>query len=109
MKHSHNTIVVTGGGSGIGRALARRWQAAGNTVIVAGRNMKNLRETIGDLDNVYAYELDMTSEESIELFAKTVLEKHLEVNVLEPIASTLTFSPTHPSDLSSNTPDTEIP
>ncbi len=91
MKHSHNTIVVTGGGSGIGRALARRWQAAGNTVIVAGRNMKNLRETIGDLDNVYAYELDMTSEESIELFAKTVLEKHPEVNVLVNNAGIMGF------------------
>lgn len=82
MKHSHNTIVVTGGGSGIGRALARQLQAAGNTVIVAGRNMENLRETIGDSDTMYAYEVDMTSEESIEAFAKTVLEKHPEVNVL---------------------------
>lgn len=91
MKHSHNTIIITGGGSGIGRELARRWQADGNTVIVAGRNMENLRETIGDLDTMYAYELDMTSEESIELFAKTVLEKHLEVNVLVNNAGIMGF------------------
>ena len=82
MKHSHNTIVITGGGSGIGRALARRLQEAGNTVIVAGRNMKNLRETIGDSETMHAYELDMTSEGSIESFAKTVLEKHPAVNML---------------------------
>ena len=91
MKHSHNTIVVTGGGSGIGRELARRWQAAGNAVIVAGRNMENLCETIGDLDNMYAYELDMTSEESIEAFAKTIVEKHPETNVLVNNAGIMGF------------------
>lgn len=91
MKHSHNTIVVTGGGSGIGRELAKRWQAAGNTVIVAGRNMKNLCETIGDLDAMYAYELDMTSEESIEVFVKTVLERHPETNVLVNNAGIMGF------------------
>ena len=91
MKHSHNTIIVTGGGSGIGRELARRWQADGNTVIVAGRNMKHLRETIGDLDTMYAYELDMTSEESIEAFAKTIVEKHPETNVLVNNAGIMGF------------------
>ena len=91
MKHSHNTIIVTGGGSGIGRELAKRWQAAGNTVIVAGRNMKHLRETMGDSDNMYVYELDMTSEESIEVFAKMIVEKHPETNVLVNNAGIMGF------------------
>ncbi|QQS15616.1 MAG: SDR family oxidoreductase [Candidatus Moraniibacteriota bacterium] len=91
MKLSHNTIIVTGGGSGIGRELARRWQAAGNTVIVAGRNMNNLRETIGDLENMYAYELDVANEESIESFAKAVIVEHPDVNVLVNNAGIMGF------------------
>ncbi|RYD46923.1 MAG: SDR family NAD(P)-dependent oxidoreductase, partial [Sphingomonadales bacterium] len=36
MQPTGNTILVTGGGSGIGREMARRWHDLGNTVIVAG-------------------------------------------------------------------------
>ena len=42
MKTSGNTILITGGGSGIGEALAHRFHDAGNTVIVAGRRQDAL-------------------------------------------------------------------
>ena len=38
MKISGNTVLITGGSSGIGFALARQLTALGNTVIVTGRN-----------------------------------------------------------------------
>ena len=82
MNISNNTIVITGGGSGIGRELGRRLQALDNTVIVTGRNVQNLHETIAGLENMYTYELDVSSQESINAFAKMVLEKHPKVNVL---------------------------
>ena len=52
MKTSGNTILITGGGSGIGRELALRFNALGNTVIVAGRHMKTLEETIAGQQNM---------------------------------------------------------
>ncbi|MGM8993657.1 SDR family NAD(P)-dependent oxidoreductase, partial [Campylobacter jejuni] len=50
MTPSGNTILVTGGGSGIGQALAHRFHDAGNIVIVAGRRIDALEKTIQGRD-----------------------------------------------------------
>jgi NAD(P)-dependent dehydrogenase (short-subunit alcohol dehydrogenase family) len=64
--------VVTGAGSGIGRAAARALLADGWNVVAAGRREEPLRETIGDADGL-AVPADVTSPASVEaLFARTV-------------------------------------
>lgn len=82
MKTQGNTILITGGGSGIGRALAQRWHALGNKVIVAGRRQQPLDETVAGRDGMFAYTLDIDDPSAIEQFAAKVIERHPDLNVL---------------------------
>jgi uncharacterized oxidoreductase len=82
MKKSGNTILITGGGSGIGRELARRLHSLGNAVIVAGRRVDALRETIGTRDSMDALTFDAQDAESIKRLAVEVIKRHPQTNVL---------------------------
>jgi uncharacterized oxidoreductase len=82
MKTSGNTILITGGGSGIGQALAHRFHDAGNTVIVAGRQLEALQKTAAGRENIHAIELDVDSADGIRAFANRLLTEHPALNVL---------------------------
>jgi len=82
MKVSGNTILVTGGGSGIGRELAQRWHDLGNTVIVAGRSLSSLEETARGRSGIYCHSLDVDNPESIGRFADQIVAAHPAINVL---------------------------
>lgn len=82
MKKAGNTMLVTGGGSGIGRELALRFNELGNTVIVAGRRSEALDATIAGRDRMHAITLDVESPDAIKEFAKRVVSEHPSLNVL---------------------------
>lgn len=82
MKTSGNTILVTGGGSGIGRALAQAWHAAGNVVIVTGRTVASLEETIAGREGMHAVALDVTDPAAIKAFAADIVARFPALNVL---------------------------
>jgi uncharacterized oxidoreductase len=82
MNMTGNTILITGGGSGIGRELALRFNGFGNTVIVAGRRMGPLRETIAGRKDMHAVALDIEDAEAITAFARRVVVEHPALNVL---------------------------
>lgn len=82
MKQSGNTILITGGGSGIGAALARRFHDQGNTVIIAGRRQQALDEVCAGRDNMHAMTLDIENPAAIAAFAEQVVAQHPDLNVL---------------------------
>jgi len=82
MKTSGNTILITGGGSGIGRELARQFHALGNTVIVAGRRADALEETIGRRDGMHARTLNVADAADIARFAAALVAGFPTLNVV---------------------------
>jgi len=82
MKNSGNTILVTGGGSGIGREYAQRWHDAGNTVIVAGRTVSDLEETAKGRENIHFRQLDVSDPGQVASFAAKLVEDFPALNVL---------------------------
>jgi len=82
MKMTDNTILITGGGSGIGRGLAEAFHKKGNQVIIAGRGQKTLDETTATNPGMKSVTLDVSDPKSIQSFAAQVTEEHPSLNVL---------------------------
>ncbi|MEN7538213.1 SDR family oxidoreductase [Aurantiacibacter flavus] len=91
MKIDGNTILITGGGSGIGEALAHRFHDLGNTVIIAGRRLSALERAADGRANMHTMQLDVESEESISDFAKRLLDEYPKVNILLNNAGIMRF------------------
>ena len=91
MQTSGNTILITGGGSGIGRELAHKWHDLGNTVIVAGRTQASLDETAAGHDNIHTMIVDVGDAKDLARFAKKVVEVHPAINVLVNNAGIMRF------------------
>ncbi|GLX69388.1 SDR family oxidoreductase [Paenibacillus glycanilyticus] len=82
MKMTGNTILITGGGSGIGLAFAERFVREGNTVIVTGRREKVLQEAQDKLPGLITRVSDLGIEsERIALF-EWVTANYPDTNVL---------------------------
>ena len=74
--------VVTGGGSGIGRAIAERFAKEGAHVVIAGRKEQHLQETAA-ADGKISYVVgDITKTETIEEIVRTVQDKFGRLDIL---------------------------
>jgi uncharacterized oxidoreductase len=82
MKMTGNTILITGGGSGIGRGLAKAFHSMGNTVVIAGRRKPMLEATTKANTGMGSLTLDMEDPASIREFAKQVATEYPKLNVL---------------------------
>ena len=82
MKTTDNTILITGGGSGIGRALAEAFHALGNQIIISGRTQKSLDETTAAHPGMKSLTVDMTVPASIRSLAARLSRDFPALNVV---------------------------
>lgn len=77
------TIVITGAGAGLGRALARRFASEGETVILLGRTLSKVQELAGEIGgSAMAVECDVASAASVRKAFATIAETHPKIDVL---------------------------
>jgi uncharacterized oxidoreductase len=77
-----NTILITGGGSGIGQALAETFHALGNQVIIAGRRADALEKVAAANLGMATATLDVGDAADITRFAAEVIAAHPALNVV---------------------------
>ena len=77
-----NTILITGGGSGIGRGLAEAFHARGNQVVIAGRRQAVLEDTVRANPGMASYVVDLQDPAAIRGFAAKVAADFPRLNVL---------------------------
>lgn len=76
-------VVVTGGGSGIGRATAERFAAEGATVVICGRRREKLDEVVDRTDGtVVAHQVDVAVADQVTSLVDTVVRDHGRLDVL---------------------------
>lgn len=82
MQSSGNTILITGGGSGLGAAWAHAFHAAGNQVIIAGRRQGALDAVVADHPGMVAMVLDMADAADIVAFTDRLVADFPDLNAV---------------------------
>lgn len=82
MNMTGNTILITGGNSGIGRELAEVFHARGNQVIIVGRNRSTLDETVAANPGMTSAVVDMEDGQGLQAFAAQVITDFPALNVV---------------------------
>jgi len=82
MKVKGNTVLITGGATGIGFALAEAFTKKGNEVIICGRRASKLKEAEGKLPKLHTRVCDVSSSKQRESLFKGIKANHPSTNIL---------------------------
>lgn len=82
MNIAENTILITGGGTGIGRALAEALHARGNQIIITGRREDVLKDTAAANPGMAWATLDMEDAGAVAAFGAQVVKDHPSLNAV---------------------------
>jgi short-subunit dehydrogenase involved in D-alanine esterification of teichoic acids len=80
--YDFKTALVTGGGGGIGKALAQQLIKDGKKVIIAGRTESKLRKTQKEIGAAAYYVLDTGDVSAIPNFTKKLISEHPDIDCL---------------------------
>lgn len=84
-------VLITGGGSGIGLALAHKFLAHDNTVIITGRNLAKLKEVKEELPQIHIAQSDVTKAEDVIRLVAKMQETFGGIDVLVNNAGIMNF------------------
>jgi uncharacterized oxidoreductase len=82
MKMSGNTILITGGSSGIGLEFAKQFVQLGNQVIVTGRNLEKLEAVRKNFPQIHVLKSDVTRVDDIKELFEQVSQQFPALNIL---------------------------
>jgi uncharacterized oxidoreductase len=82
MKLKDNVILITGGGTGIGRGLAEEFLKLGNMVIIAGRRREPLEHVVSANPWMKYVVLDVRDPQEIERAASEIIHEHPGLNAI---------------------------
>lgn len=82
MKTTGNTILITGGGTGMGLEAAKQFDAMGNTVIMVARNEERLKREAAKLNSASIIVCDLSIEDELDRLIKTVKNQYPNLNMV---------------------------